>query len=38
MDAFMPLQSSRVTEGSLTVHTDVGLLPAVNPQVSLQIS
>lgn len=38
VDAFMPLQSSRVTESSLTVHTDVRFLSTVNPQVSLQIS
>lgn len=38
MDALMPLQSSRVTEGSLAVNTDVWFLPAVDTHMSLQIS
>lgn len=38
VDAFMPLQSSRVTESSLAVHTGVRFLPTVDSQVSLQIS
>lgn len=37
VDAFVPLQSSGVTESSLAVHTDVGFLPTVDSQVSLQI-
>lgn len=37
MDALMPLQSSGITESSLAVPADVRLLPAVNPQVPLQI-
>lgn len=38
MNALMPLQSSGVTEGSLTVDTDVRFFPTVDPQVSLEIS
>lgn len=35
VNALVPLQSSRVTESSLTVDTDVRFLPTVDPQVSL---
>lgn len=38
VNALVSLQSSRVTEGSLTVNTDVGFLPAVNTHVPLQVS
>lgn len=38
MNALVPLQSSRVTESSLAVDTDVRFLPTVDPQVSLEIS
>lgn len=38
VNALVSLQSSRVTEGSLTVNTDVGFLPTVNTHMSLQIS
>lgn len=38
MNAFVPLQSSRITEGSLTVNADVWFLPTVNTHMSLQIS
>lgn len=37
MDAFVALQCSWVTEGSLTVWTHIWLLSTVNTQVSLQI-
>lgn len=35
VNALVPLQSSGVTESSLTVDTDVWFLTTVDPQVSL---
>lgn len=35
MNTDVSLQSPWISEGPLTVHADVGLLPTVHPQVSL---
>lgn len=38
VDADMPLQRPGVGKLSLAVHTDIGLLPAVDPEVPLQVA